>query len=112
MMTLEDFKVVVEVLTLIVVFSFAMSQYLINARLERLQERLVWFTGAMASHSNVMVRLEAKKQGVRTIWWNPEEYREKTGRKWPKTASHGESAEPQLIRVGVPLEVRTNPSVD
>ena len=66
-------EIAIGVLSLIIVFSFAMSQYLINLKLLRLNERLVWFTGSMESHSALMLRLEAKKQGVRTIWWNPEE---------------------------------------
>lgn len=94
-------EIAIGVLSLIIVFSFAMSQYLINLKLLQLNERLIWFTGSMESHSALMLRLEAKKQGVRTIWWNPEEEKRRTGRKWPGTGLHGQTAKPDLIRVGM-----------
>ena len=35
-------------------------------------ERLTWFTGAMESHSKIMMRLEANRQKIPVVWWDPD----------------------------------------
>lgn len=42
----------------------------------KVYERIAWLTGAMESHSNLMLRLEAKRgikdgEPIKLIWWDP-----------------------------------------
>lgn len=60
-----------------------------------LQERMNWLTGSMESHSSLMVRLEAKKQGIQAVWWDP------TEEDWPLTGPHGANATIEKIRIGM-----------
>jgi hypothetical protein len=43
--------------------------------MEQLYERLNWLTGAMESHSETMLLIEAKRgvngEPIPTIWWDP-----------------------------------------
>ena len=67
----------------------------LNRRMVKLNDRMVWFTGSMESYSRLMLRLEAKRQGVRLIWWDPSE------KGWPKTGPDGADATPEVIRIGM-----------
>jgi hypothetical protein len=41
----------------------------------KVYERIAWFTGAMESHSNLMLRIEAKRgingKPIKLVWWDP-----------------------------------------
>jgi len=42
-------------------------------QIARFNERLTWFTGAMESHSEIMMRLTAQRDGVPVVYWDPNE---------------------------------------
>lgn len=78
--------------------------------MKALQERSNWLMGAMESHSTMMMRLEAKKQGIPVIWWDPTD--NETGEQyWPvyDAAKHGEEAIIEKIYTGIPLRLRKSP---
>ena len=34
-------------------------------------KRIEWFTGAYESHSAMSLRLQAKKENIKMLWWDP-----------------------------------------
>ena len=79
----------------------------LNAKMVATNERLAWFTGAMESHSELMMRIEAargiKDKPIPVIWWNPE-----PGDREPfhTPHEHKEEAELTQIKLKVPLSQR------
>lgn len=73
---------------------------ILTFQLWRINQRMVWLTGAMESHSAMMVRLAAKEQEVEMIWWDP------TTEDWPFTGKHGQPLDLTQIYIGVPLRHR------
>jgi hypothetical protein len=69
--------------------------------IKRQNEQLAFFTGAMESHSTLMLRLEAKKQGVPVVWWDP------TQARTPGNPRHEQAAELDTIYIYLPTELRT-----
>lgn len=63
--------------------------------------RIEWLTGAMESHSEMMLRLKALEQEVNVVWWDP-------SRKDfpPFKGEHNTPAVLEEIRLGVPPEHR------
>lgn len=70
----------------------------------RLNKRVSWLTGAMESHSTLMLRLEAKRgidgKPVRVVWWDPN--REKV----PFSGAHNVEADLETIYLYLPPEHR------
>lgn len=81
-------------------FSYGLLK--VNEQLRDINERLNWFVGSQESHSETMVRLEARKQGVPVVWWDFSEH----GR--PARYDGHEDRMP-LIRVGLPPTQRKRP---
>jgi hypothetical protein len=71
--------------------------------------RLTGLTGAMETHSQLMLMLEAKKQGVDVIWWDP--FFEGPNKKWPRHASHNTKARIKEIFIGLPESRRRKHSI-
>jgi len=72
----------------------------------RSQLRIEWFTGAMENHSDQMRQMEARKQGIKMIWWD------KTVAPFPFEGSHSAEINLTEIYVGIPLRYRhKQPSV-
>lgn len=70
----------------------------------RTSQLIAWITGAMESHSSIMLRLEAKRgvgeQPIKVIWWDP------TIEAPPISRKHGEEADIKCIYSYVPLKER------
>lgn len=70
----------------------------------RLNRRVTWLTGALESHSTLMLRLEAKRgvegKPIKVVWWDPN--REKP----PFKGAHGVEAELEQIYLYLPPEHR------
>ncbi len=71
----------------------------------RINKQIAWFTGAMESHSQLMLMLEAgKKEQITLKWWDP--YFNGPKKEWPTKAQHNEKIEPNEIYIGVPVNRR------
>lgn len=70
----------------------------------RLNRRVAWLTGALESHSTLMLRIEARRgiegRPIRVIWWDPN--REKP----PFNGAHGVEADLEQIYLYLPPEHR------
>jgi len=66
--------------------------------------RIAWLTGAMESHSALMVRIEAGRaphgKPIEVIWWDP------TIEPFPFSGAHGQVATLERIYVGIPPQYR------
>ncbi|MHB1187071.1 hypothetical protein [Thiobacillus sp.] len=71
----------------------------------RINKQIAWFTGAMESHSQSMLMLEAgKKDQITLKWWDP--YFNGPKKEWPTKAQHNQQIELNEIYVGVPVNRR------
>ena len=61
---------------------------------------MIFYAGAMESHSTMMLRLEAEKQNKEIIWWDP------NFEEGPCPGKHGSDAKVQLIRICLPEKYR------
>ena len=72
----------------------------------KVYERISWLTGAMETHSDLMLRIEARRgvngQPVRLVWWDP------TIAIVPTKKEHGEEVDLSTIYIYLPLEMRRN----
>jgi len=70
----------------------------------RVYRRLAWLTGAMESHSTLMLGIEAKRgvnnQPIKIIWWDP------TIEEPPFTGEHGKEANLESIFMFMPPQYR------
>jgi hypothetical protein len=65
-----------------------------------------WFTGAMASNYETLVRIEAKRCNIPVVWWDPTAPGVE-GDIWPdRGEEHSKSAELERIYLGFPKEKR------
>ncbi len=65
-------------------------------------KRIEWLTGAMETHSEIQMVIEAQKEGIEIIWWDP------TIEKIPTERSHGEPRKLNKIYTFLPLKERKN----
>jgi hypothetical protein len=71
----------------------------------RSYKRIEWLTGALESHSMLMLRIEAsrlqtdKGDSVRLIWWDPDE-------EALPAPTHGAEAKLETLRLYLPLKAR------
>jgi len=68
----------------------------------RVYAKIAWFTGAMETHSEIMMRLAAKEKGVEMVWWDP------TIGKIPVTKEHNQPVNTDKIYLYLPLALRKN----
>ena len=70
----------------------------------RISSRVAWLTGAMETHSTMMLRIEAKRgingQPIKIIWWDP------SREAFPFPGEHGTEAELNEIYLGIPPRYR------
>ncbi|MDX1489303.1 MAG: hypothetical protein R3268_13925 [Acidiferrobacterales bacterium] len=67
----------------------------------RVSTRLAWLTGAMESHSDIMMSLEATKQKVPMVWWDP------TVEVFPHDGvAHGKPCSIKKLAIGMPEHLR------
>jgi hypothetical protein len=72
----------------------------------RLNRLLVWFTGSMESYAGQMLRLEARRQEIKVVWWDPSD------EDWPRTGPHGTDASIETVRFGMrPSDRRDKPRI-
>lgn len=86
------------VLTAVIAF-FAFLVWRVYARIE-------WFTGSMESHSETMLRIEAKRgmndKPIKLVWWDP------TIEPPPIKREHGQEVDMEIIYVFLPPGQRKN----
>ena len=70
----------------------------------RISAKIAWFTGAMETHSTMMLRIEAKRgingEPIKVIWWNP------SIKHFPFFGEHNTEAELSEIYLGIPPKFR------
>lgn len=70
----------------------------------KVYERIAWLTGAMESHSDIMLRIEAKRgingQPIKLVAWDP------TIQASPAKREHGQEFELDTLYVYLPLNER------
>jgi hypothetical protein len=75
----------------------------VHERIETLYARIAWLTGAMESHSELMLLIEAKRgiggEPIRTIWWDPTV-------EGPSAVTHREERPLDVIKFFVPERFR------
>jgi hypothetical protein len=69
--------------------------------MKKQNEQIANFTGAMESHSTLMLRLEARKYGLPVVWWDP------TQARTPGNPRHEQPADLSTIYIYLPTELRT-----
>lgn len=85
---------VVELVLALAIVYFAWASW-------RISSRLTWLTGAMETHSDIMMRLEARKQKIPMVWWDP------TAEVFPyEGVAHGKECRISKITVGLPAYLR------
>lgn len=72
----------------------------------KVYERIAWLTGAMETHSDLMLRIEALRgingAPIKLLWWDP------TIQKVPTKKEHGQEIDLSTIYMYLPLEMRRN----
>lgn len=72
----------------------------------KVYERIAWFTGSMETHSDLMLRIEARRgingEPIKLLWWDP------TIEKIPAKREHGQELDLSTIYIYLPLEMRRN----
>ncbi|TAK05823.1 hypothetical protein EPO44_06225 [bacterium] len=72
----------------------------------KVYERIAWLTGAMETHSDLMLRIEARRgingEPIKLVWWDP------TIEKIPTRKQHGEEVDLSTIYIYLPMEMRQN----
>jgi hypothetical protein len=89
-------EVILIVLTAIIAF-FTYLVWLVYSR-------IAWLTGAMESHSTLLVRIEAARgiddKPIEVVWWDP------TIEPFPFKGAHGQVATLDRIYAGMPVKYR------
>lgn len=92
---------------LMVVLTFVIAIFTILVW--RVYQRIAFFTGAMESHSTMMLRIEARKHNIPIVWWDPT-LQGPSVKSWPPfTGEHGKEAVLNEIYIGIPVENRKYP---
>ena len=72
----------------------------------KVYERIAWLTGAMESHSDLMLRIEALRgigrKPIELVWWDP------TIENVPTVKEHGKPVEMNRIYIYLPPKLRQN----
>ena len=70
----------------------------------KVSQEIAWFTGAMESHSDIALKLEAakvsKETGMELVWWDPSKEAPKSDKR------HGAPVELKRIYFYLPLQMR------
>jgi hypothetical protein len=70
----------------------------------KVYERIAWLTGAMETHSDLMLRIEARRgikdESIKLLWWDP------TIEKTPTKKEHGQEVDLSTIYIYLPPELR------
>ncbi len=87
--------------TSVVIALFAWKSHRLATETRKVSETIAALTGAMETHSSLMMQLEAKKQGVKLTWWDP------TQAPFPNiNAGHRNPIPLDEIFVGMPFHLR------
>ena len=67
-------------------------------------ERISWFTGSMETHSDLMLRIEARRgingEPIKLLWWDP------TTEDTPAEKKHGQEIDLNTIYIYLPPNMR------
>ncbi len=78
--------------------------FLLGCFVWRINAKIGWFTGALETHSELMLRIEAKRgingEPIKVIWWNP------LTKHFPFSGEHSTEAELSEIYLGIPPKFR------
>jgi hypothetical protein len=66
----------------------------------KINRRMEWLTGAMESHSALMLRMEAEKKEIEIEWWDP------SIEDFPREGKHQEPCKIQKIYVAIQPNLR------
>jgi hypothetical protein len=77
-----------------------------SRRARNIAERANWFTGAMESHSDMQVRIAARKEGLKAVWWDKSRYGESPSQ---AAIKHGEEINLETIYFNISPELRAQP---
>ena len=71
----------------------------------KVYDRIAWLTGAMETHSDLILRIEAKRgikdgEPIKLIWWDP------TIENTPVKREHGQEVDLNTIYIHLPLTER------
>lgn len=66
----------------------------------RVYMKMAWLSGALQTHSLVMLRMQAKEKGFKAVWWDPDL------EKPPVTRTHGAQDELETIYLYLPPHQR------
>ena len=80
----------------------------LQQRLVEVQERANWLSGALESHSSVMLRLRAEELGKKLIWWDPT-HDGPVSKPPPSSQAHGAPAEVTTVYPYVDPKLRRFP---
>jgi hypothetical protein len=85
----REWRDVIELAATVAIAFFAFASW-------RVSRQLSWFTGAMETHSDLLMKMEARRQKIPMIWWDP------TIEPFPSTAEHGKPVRLRKIWSGMP----------
>jgi hypothetical protein len=72
----------------------------------RVYLQMEWLSGAMETHSDLMLRIEARRgihnEPIKLLWWDP------TIAKPPRQIAHGQEVDLSTIYIYLPVELRRN----
>lgn len=68
----------------------------------QINKRMTWLTGAIESHSTMMLRIEAEKAGKEIIWWDP------SVQDFPRDGEHEKPCKLDKIYLGIDPKLRTD----
>jgi hypothetical protein len=90
---LREWRDVIQLAATVAIAFFAWTSW-------RVSRQLAWFTGAMETHSDLLMKMEARRQKIPMIWWDP------TIAPFPSSAEHGKPVRMRKIWSGMPLHRR------
>jgi hypothetical protein len=72
----------------------------------KINKRLVWFTGAMASNAQKSAMIAAKEAKIQPVWWDPSKA------PWPKSGPHDTDVDLSKMYFGTrPVEREIPPDI-
>lgn len=75
----------------------------LQEKMVTLQDRFVWFVGAIESHTDMISKFLAREHDVPVIWWDPQT------QQWPRKPKHGDVFRGEVVLTYLPVELRGSP---
>ncbi len=61
---LREWRDLIELAATVAIAFFALASW-------RVSRQLAWFTGAIETQSDLLMKMEAKRQKIPMVWWDP-----------------------------------------